>query len=47
MKKKILVGAAVLVVLAAVVLTGVLVVSKYLVGGEKRTRDKWEVVTGT
>lgn len=47
MKKKILVGAAVLVVLAAVVLTGVLVVSKYLVGGEKRTRDKWEVETGT
>lgn len=47
MKKKILVGVAVLVVLAAVVLTGVLVVSKYLVGGEKRTRDKWEVETGT
>lgn len=47
MKKKILVGAAVLVVLAAVVLAGVLVVSKYLVGGEKRTRDKWEVETGT
>lgn len=47
MKKKILVGAAVLVVLAAVLLTGVLVVSKYLVGGEKRTRDKWEVETGT
>lgn len=47
MKKKILVGAAVLVVLAAVLLTGMLVVSKYLVGGEKRTRDKWEVETGT
>ena len=47
MKKKILVGAAILVVLAAVILTGVLVVSKYLVGGEKRTRDKWEVETGT
>ena len=47
MKKKILVGAAVLVVLAAVLLTGMLVVSKYLVGGKKRTRDKWEVETGT
>ena len=47
MKKKILVGAAILVVLAAVILTGVLVVSKYLVGGEKRARDKWEIETGT
>lgn len=47
MKKKILVGAAILVVLAAVILTGVLVVSRYLVGGEKRARDKWEIETGT
>lgn len=47
MKKKILVGAAILVVLAAVILTGVLVVTRYLVGGEKRARDKWEIETGT
>lgn len=47
MKKKILVGVAILVVLAAVILTGVLVVSRYLVGGEKRARDKWEIETGT
>lgn len=47
MKKKILAGVLALVVLAVLVFAGVILVSKYVVGGEKRARDKWEIETGT
>lgn len=47
MKKKILAGVLALVVLAVLVFAGVILGSKYVVGGEKRARDKWEVETGT